>query len=93
VIVVFSVLQDVETSKLKLEKEFHNVQLEHKTTLGNLESAQKEIENLKHELKEQIAMSEDEKSFYKNQTTEIIWYALKFVFTRRLLVNAFFNCF
>ncbi|XP_068913610.1 putative leucine-rich repeat-containing protein DDB_G0290503 isoform X4 [Tenebrio molitor] len=70
------VLQDVETSKLKLEKEFHNVQLEHKTTLGNLESAQKEIENLKHELKEQIAMSEDEKSFYKSQTTEIIWYAL-----------------
>ncbi|RZC14226.1 DUF3584, SCP-1, MAP65 ASE1 and/or CALCOCO1 domain containing protein, partial [Asbolus verrucosus] len=67
------ILQDVEAAKLKMEKELRNVELEHKSTQMELDAAKKEIENLNKELRAQIIKFESEKSFYKNQTHDLIF--------------------
>ena len=67
-----SALEDVQNSKLKTERELTNARMDFTSVTQELADALKENETLRNELKNLIKRGEQERTFFKRQTNEII---------------------
>ncbi|XP_063910372.1 early endosome antigen 1-like isoform X4 [Zophobas morio] len=66
-------LEDVQNSKLKTERELTNARMDFTSVTQELADALKENETLRNELKNLIKRGEQERTFFKRQTNEIIF--------------------